>query len=168
MRTILLTCFIICLTLGCASTSGIQIDGEVHPYPVYYSDYLDYCPDYPDYCQDYPDWYGYYPDELWYLDYYPYYAYYPYDPYYPYYPYYYWLDNEEDDDCLYFRDYWKQINQRIEYRREVWRKARETRIARINHAREKQREMRMKRLNRIRSGLERIRPRNIFRVLPRR
>ena len=167
MKTLLLFCLIIALSVGCASTSGLTIAEDMQPLSNYAGDatlFPDYSPNYPDYCQNYPDDCNrYYPDYLWYLDYYPYPYYYPC---YPYYGYLYRFDDGNDDNYLFSRGYWKQINKRIEYRSEMWRKARETRISRINHARERQRELRIKRINNMRSGFERMRPRNIFRGYP--
>jgi hypothetical protein len=160
MKTVLLTCFIICLTLGCTSTSGIRIDGEAYPYPDYYSDY----PDYHDY------WYGYYPDDSEYYDYYdyyyPYYSYYPYYPYYPFYRYHYLRDDLEDNNGKPLKGRWNQIRKRIEARRKAWRRIREERIKKIKQIRQTQIRLKSQRRARIRSILQRARPSNSFRVRP--
>ena len=62
MKTLLLACSIICLSLGCATISNLWTDEDLYSYPYDCSVYPDDCPNYP-----YP-WYGLYPDDLWYYD----------------------------------------------------------------------------------------------------
>ena len=157
MKALLLACSIICLSLGCASTSKLWIDEDL------YSSYD--CSDHPDDCLDYPyPWYGLYPDDLWYYDSFNYY--YPYYPYYSYYPYYCWKDHPKDDKGRYLKEKRKQIREKIKDKRKARRKARQQRIERIKQVRQKRIELRSKRIARIRSALRRSRPRNIFKARP--
>lgn len=180
---LIIACSIICLSLGCASTSMLWTDENLYSYPYD-------CTDYPSGCIDYTyPWYGSYPGDFWYGDPYNYYyPYYPYDPdhecyyiYYPYYPYYYWKDHPENDRVRYLREKRNQINQKITNQRKARKKAREERINSIQKSRQKAREQRINKIRqarqnridlrrarteRFRSTFQRSTPRSFFRASP--
>lgn len=170
MKSLFIACSILCLFLGCASTSKILKDIDIDLYPDSYE-----CSEISEECLDesYPG-YGLYPDDLWYYDPYnfyypyylydPYYIYYPYHIYDPYYPYYCWKDHRKYDRDWYSgekrREFWESIDDQWRARREAYFE----RISSIRQARLKAREQRIKSINNKKQARYKARKQRINRI----
>ena len=156
MKALPFLLLVLCLSLGCASTSMLRIDEDLYSGS-------DDCLYYPYTCLDSPDpWYGLYPYDLWYYDVYDNdYWHYPPDGHR--YPYYLWRRHHPKPKKPWFvRRKFHQSRERIANIREARREARAHRIIRARQARQHRIEVRRDRVNSFRSSFHRSRPSHNF------